>query len=182
MHLVIVNAGHECHPKRDMDWVGEFCDANSNLFLIRPVIPAVTILSKYRLSAVKDDAGPDHVDVGMLEVRPRKDDILDVGEDLFPVGAKGCKNAVEGALTERWEIECSENFRTIDPGVGTLDAEIIRQFVAYLGLKQTIDIDTSCLMFTEDITEIQDAIEPCNEEDGADRKGYIVSRLNLIGS
>jgi hypothetical protein len=47
------------------------------------VIPAVAILPELRLSAVKDDAGPVHVDVGMLEVIPRKKDILEVGNDLI---------------------------------------------------------------------------------------------------
>jgi len=66
--------------------------------------------------------------------------------------------------------------------VGTLDAEVIRQFVAEQSLKQTVDIDTSCLVFPEDIVEVQDGIQPFNEENGTDRKGYILSRLNLIGS
>jgi hypothetical protein len=35
----------------------------------------------------------------------------------------------------------------------SLDAEIIRQFVADEGSKQTIDIDTSRLVFPEDIAK-----------------------------
>ena len=63
-----------------------------------------------------------------------------------------------------------------------LDAEVIRQFVADKGAKQTIDIDTPCLVFPENITKVQDVIQPFNEKNGTDRKGYIFSRLNLIGS
>ena len=95
---------------------------------------------------------------------------------------KGFKDTAESSFAEGREVELNTNFRPGDPVVGTLDAEVIRQFVADQGLKQTIDIDAPCLVFPENITEIQDVIEPCNEEDGTDRKGYIVSRLNLIGS
>ena len=182
MRLVIEIARLDCHPNRDIDRVGKFCDTNGDQFLIRPVIPAVAILSELRLSAVKDNAGPVHVDVGMLKVIPRKKDILEVGNDLISVGAKSFKDTIEGSFAEGREVEFSENFRAGDPVVGSLDAEVIRQFVADQGLKQTIDIDASCLVFPENITEIQDVIEPCNEEDGANGKGYSVSRLNLIGS
>ncbi len=140
------------------------------------------MLSKLGLGAIKDDTGPVHVDVGMLKVIPRKEDILDVGDDLFPVGTKGFKDTIEGSLTERWKIELGKNFRTIDPGVGTLYAEIIRQFVADSCLEQAIDIDAPFLVFPKNITEIQDVIELVNEADGANRKGYIVSRFKFIGS
>jgi len=182
VRLVIEIARLDCHPNRDIDRVGKFCDTNGDQFLIRPVIPAVAILSELRLSAVKDDAGPVHVDVGMLEVIPRKKDILEVGNDLISVGAKSFKDTIEGSFAEGREVEFSENFRAGDPVVGSLDAEVIRQFVADQGLKQTIDIDTSRLVFPEESAEIQDVIQPCNEENGTNRKGYIFRRLNLISS
>ena len=61
--------------------------------------------------------------------------------------------------------------------MGTLDAEVIRQFVTDKGLQQIIDVDTPRLVFPENIAETQDIIQPCNEENGTDRKGYIFSRL-----
>ena len=147
-----------------------------------PVIPAVAILSELRFSAVKDDAGPVHVDVGMLEIIPRKKNILEIGNDLISVGAKSFKDTVESSFAEGREVEFSENFRPGDPVVGSLDTKVIRQFVADQDLKQTIDIDTSRLVFPEESAEIQDVIQPCNEENGTNRKGYIFRRLNLISS
>jgi hypothetical protein len=182
VRLIIEIAGFDCHPNRDIDRVGKFCDADGDLFLIWPVIPAVAILSQLGLSTVKDDAGPIHVDVGMLKVIPRKKDILDVGDDHIPIGAKGFKDTVEGSFAEGRQIEFGTNFRAGDPVVGSLDAEVIRQFVADKGAKQTIDVDTARLVFPENVVEIQDVIQPCNEKNGTNRKGYIFCRLNVIGS
>jgi hypothetical protein len=40
--------------------------------------------------------------------------------------------------------------------------------------------DTSYLVFPEDIDKFQDFIQPINEEDGTDRKGYIFIWLKFI--
>ena len=182
VRLIIEIAGFDCHPNRDVDRVGKFGDADGDLFLIWPMIPAVAIFTWLGFSAMKHNAGPVHVDVGMLKIIPRKQDILEVGDDRIPVGTQGFKDTVEGSFAEGQEIEFSKNFRPGDPVVGALDAEVIRQFVADQGAKQTTDIDTPRLVFPENVTKVQDVIQPFNEENGADGKGYIVSRLNLIGS
>ncbi len=96
----------------------------------------------------------------MLKVIPCKKDILDVGDDFFPVDTKGFKDTVESSFAEGRVIELGKNFRPIDPGVGTLDAEVIRQFVADKRLEQTIDIDAPRLVFPENIGKVQDFIQP----------------------
>ena|GEM_PF-3597837 len=63
----------------------------------------------------------------------------------------------------------------------SLNTEVIRQFVADEGSKQIIDIDTTCLVFPENIAKIQDLIQHINEKNGTDRKGYIFIRLTFIG-
>lgn len=149
--LIIEIAGFDCQPDRDIDRVGTFGDADRNLFLVGPVIPAVAILSRRGLSTMKNNAGPVHVDGGMLKIISLKKDVLEVGDDFIPVGTRGFKDTVEGSFAEGWEIELSKNFRPGDPFVGSLYAEVIRQFVADEGVKQTVDIDTPRLVFPEDI-------------------------------
>ena len=75
-----------------------------------------------------------------------------------------------------------KHFWPVDPLVRSLDAEVIRQFVADEGSKKTIDIDSPRLVFPEDIAKVQDFIQLINEENGADGKGYIVIRLKFSGS
>jgi hypothetical protein len=99
------------------------------------MIPAVPILSKSGLSAMKDNTGPVHVDVGMLEIVPRKKDIMDVRDDFFPISTKDFKDAVKCSLTERTEGKFLKHFGSVDPIVRSFDAEVIRQFVADEGSK-----------------------------------------------
>jgi len=80
------------------------------------------------------------------------------------------------------EVEFVEHFRSVDPFMRSLYAEVIRHFVADKGLKQIVDIDTPRLVFPENRGEIQGFIQPFNEVKGTDRKGYIVIRLNFISS
>lgn len=68
------------------------------------MIPTISLLSKPGLNAVKDDTGPVHVDVGMLKGIPRKENILNIRDDLFPVGTKGFKDTVESSFTEQWKL------------------------------------------------------------------------------
>ena len=182
MGLIIEIARFDCHPNWDIDRVGKFCNANGDLFFIWPMIPAVAILSKPGFCAMKDYAGPVHVDVGMLKIVSRKQDVLDVRDDLIPVGPKGFQDTVQCSFAEGRESEFCTNFRPVDPVVRPLNAEVICQFVADEGSKQIIDIDTPRLMFPENIAKGQDFIQLINEEDGADRKGYIFIRLNFISS
>jgi len=114
----------------------------------------------------------------MLKFIPLKQDVLDVGDDLFPVGTKGFKDTVECSFAEWREREFGKHFRPVDPFVRPLYAEVIRQFVAGKSLKQIIDVDTPRLVFPENRGEIQGFIQPFNEEKGADRKGYILIRFN----
>ena len=71
---------------------------------------------------------------------------------------------------------------SVDPVVRSLYAEIIRQFVAYEGSKQIINIDKSHLVVHENIAKIQDFIQIIHEKNGTDRKGYIFILLNFIVS
>ena len=64
----------------------------------------------------------------------------------------------------------------------SLDTEIISQFVADEGLKQTIDIDTPRFVFAEYFSKVQDFIQLLNKENGTDGKGYIFIPLKFIGS
>ena len=142
MGLIIEIARFDCHPNWDIYRVGKFCNADGNLFFIWSVIPAVSILSKPGLISMKDYAGPVHVDVGMLEIVPRKKDILDVRDDLIPMRTKDFKDTVKSSFTEGRERKFLKHFRPVDPLVRSLDAEVISQFVADEGSKQIIDIDT----------------------------------------
>lgn len=63
-----------------------------------------------------------------------------------------------------------------------LYAEVISQFVADEGSKQVIDINTPRLVFSENIAKVQDFIQLINEENGADRKGYIIIQFRFISS
>lgn len=55
----------------------------------------------------------------------------------------------------------------------SLYAEVISQFVVDEGSKQIINIDTPCLVFSENIAKIQNLIQFIDEENGAERRGYI---------
>ena len=86
------------------------------------------------------------------------------------------------SFAEGTERKFLKHFRPVDLLMRSLDAEVIRQFVADQGSKQIIDIDTPRLVFPENIAKVQDFIQLIYEENGTDRKGYIFIRLNFIGS
>ena len=98
----------------------------------------------------------------MLEIIPRKKDILDVRDYFFPIITKNFKDAVKCSLTEGTEGKFLKHFRSVDPLVRSFDAEVIRQFVADEGSKKTIDIDSPRLVFPEDIAKVQDFIQLIN--------------------
>ena len=152
MGLIIEIARFDCHPNWDIDRVRKFCNANGNLFFIWTVIPVVSILTEQGLISMKDNAGPVHVDVGMLEIIPRKKDILDVRDDFFPISTKNFKNTVKCSFTEGRKGKFFKYIRTIDPLMRSFDAEVISQFVADEGAKQVIDIDTPRFVFPENFT------------------------------
>jgi hypothetical protein len=116
------------------------------------VIPAVSILSKSGLSPMKDNTGPVHVDVGMLEIIHRKKDILDIRDDFFTMSTKDFKDAIKCSFTEGRKGKFFKYIRTIDPLMRSFDAEVISQFVADEGAKQVIDIDTPRFVFPENFT------------------------------
>ena len=182
MALIIEIARLDGHPNWDIDWGGKFSNANGNLFFIWTVISAVSILTEPGLITMKDNTGPVHVNVGMLEIIPGKKDILDVRDDLIPIRSKDFKDPIKGSFAEGREGKYLKYFRTVDPIMRSLDAKVIRQFVADECLKQLIDIDTPRLVFPENIIEVQDFIQFINKKNGSDRKGYIFIRLKLIGS
>ncbi|PWR71750.1 hypothetical protein ACKUB1_15985 [Methanospirillum stamsii] len=49
---------------------------------------------------MKDQAGPVHVDVGMLKIVSRKKDILDVRDDFITISIKHFKDTVKRSFTE----------------------------------------------------------------------------------
>ena len=94
MGLIIEIARFDCHP----NWIligSESSVTPTVICFIRSVIPAVSVLSKPGLIAMKDYAGPVHVDVGMLKIVPRKKYILDVRDDFIPISTKDFKDTVK---------------------------------------------------------------------------------------
>jgi len=78
---------------------------------------------------MKDYVSPVHVDVGMLEIEPRKKDILDVRDDFITISPKDFKDTVQSSFAERRERKFLKHFRPVDPVVRPLYVEIIHQFV-----------------------------------------------------
>ena len=97
-------------------------------------------------------------------------------------GAEVIPPCYSTSFTEGTEGKFLKHFRPVDPVMRSLDTEIISQFVADEGSKQTIDIDTPRFVFPEYFTQVQDFIQLINKENGTDGKGYIVIRLKLISS
>ena len=54
---------------------------------------------------MKDNTGPVHVDVGMLEIIHRKKDILDIRDDFFTMSTKNFKEAIECSFTEGRKVK-----------------------------------------------------------------------------
>jgi len=50
---------------------------------------------------MKDNAGPVHVDVGMLKIVLRKKNFLDVRDNFIPISTKDFKDMVQDSLAER---------------------------------------------------------------------------------
>lgn len=179
MGLIIEIAGFDRHPNRDIDGICKFCDADCNLFFVRPMIMAIAIFSKLSLSAMKNNAGPVHVDVHMLKIISLKKDVLEVRGDFIPVGTKDFKDTIQCSFAEGREIKFSKNFRAVDPFVRSFYAEVIRQFITDKSSDGFVDIYPIFLVFPENIGEIEDFVMAGNGKEDYNRKGYIFIGLNL---
>ena len=78
------------------------------------MIQAVSILSKPGFIAMKDYAGPVHVDVGMLKILTSKKYILDVRNNFIPISTKYFKQTLKSSFTERKEGKFGKHFRSVD--------------------------------------------------------------------
>ncbi|MBP2144568.1 hypothetical protein J2129_000022 [Methanofollis sp. W23] len=96
---------------------------------------------------MKNDAGPVHVDVGMLKIISLKKDVLDVRDDFIPVSTKDFKDTIQCSFAEWGEIKFSKNFRTVDPFVRPFYAEVISQFIANKSFEEFVEIYLIFLCF-----------------------------------
>lgn len=76
MLLIVCIPGFNGEANRDVYRIGKFTDTQSDLFFIRPVITAVTILSEVCFIPMQDYAGSVHIDVSMLKIVSFKQDVL----------------------------------------------------------------------------------------------------------
>jgi len=80
---------------------------------------------------------------------------LDVRDDFFTISANDFKNTISCSFNEIRERKFDKYFWPGNPVMRSFYAEVIRQFVAYEGSKQIIDINTPCFMFPENITKFR---------------------------
>ena len=99
-----------------------------------------------------------------------KDNAGPVYVDFITISPKYFKDTVQASFAERREGKFLKHFRSVDPLVRSLNAEVIRQLVANEGSKQIINIYTPRLVFPENIANVQYFIYLINEEYDTERK------------
>ena len=149
MRLVVGVARLNGQANWDINRACEFRKPDSDLFLIRTMIPAVSIFSQRSLLAPEDKACPIKIRIGMRELIQLEQDILKINNDLLVIPTQNFKQPKEGSFFEPSKSELSQDFRAINPIACFTSTEILGETIAQQGFNETDNRDATALMLAK---------------------------------